>query len=78
MAKFSLTLLLLACSCSLFARAQDSNDEQAATEAAPEYARTSFIHPLTNMPGPSEDVETSFIYPEYVHNTIFVNDCSFT
>lgn len=64
MPRISFTLLLLACSSSLLARAQDS-DEQAATEATPEYSRTSFIHPLTNMPGASEDVETSFIYPDH-------------
>jgi hypothetical protein len=66
MAKLSLTLLLLACSSAMLAYGQDAgSDQAAAAEATPEYSRQSFVHPLTNMPGASEDVETSFIYPGY-------------
>lgn len=64
MTKFSFTLLLLACSSALRARAQDGGDNQAA-EATPDMRQQVFVHPLTNMPGPSEDVETSFFYPGY-------------
>lgn len=28
-----------------------------------------FIHPLTDMPGPNEDVETSFVFPDYPMNS---------
>jgi hypothetical protein len=24
-----------------------------------------FVHPLTDMPGPSDDIETSFLFPDY-------------
>jgi hypothetical protein len=30
-----------------------------------------FIHPLTNMPGPSEDVETSFFFPANIEGRNF-------
>ena len=39
------------------------------SESIPVQPRTTFIHPLTNMPGPSEDVETSFYFPGYTFLT---------
>mmetsp|Transcript_28652 Transcript_28652/g.48361 ORF Transcript_28652/g.48361 Transcript_28652/m.48361 type:complete len:240 (-) Transcript_28652:242-961(-) len=66
MSKICLTLLLLASNCAVLGRAQEDDSsagEQAAASQANEYTPQSFIHPLTNMPGSSEDVETSFLFP---------------
>lgn len=45
------SMLVLACNLGLHAMAEAEDQDRV------------FIHPLTNMPGPSEDVETSYIYP---------------
>ena len=65
MAKFSLTLLLLACGTALLTQAQDDSesDSGGTQQAGQAQGQQTFIHPLTNMPGASEDVETSFFFP---------------
>lgn len=44
------------------------NGEEATEAAAPQQQFQQFIHPLTNMPGSAEDVETSYFFPKYSDN----------
>ena len=53
MAIYSLILVALAALCLIDLRVFAAQQEQ------------TFVHPLTDMPDPSEDVETSFVFPDH-------------
>jgi hypothetical protein len=68
----SLSLLLLACSAA-------AQDQATASQASAPV----FVHPLTNMPPASDDVETAFIYPAHSNQNFPIGEtvtvlCHFT
>lgn len=57
---FSLSSLLLLLPFLSMATSQQNNDATGGS-GRPQV----FIHPLTNMPGPADDIETSYFFPKY-------------
>ncbi len=47
--------------------AQGEGEATTQSEVPPQYQ--TFVHPLTNMPGPAPDVETFSHFPKYVQHT---------
>lgn len=78
-----LSLLVCLSDFMLLTHAQDESADEQTTNSVPVESRTTFIHPLTDMPGPSPDVETSFYFPGHTDQKFPIGEtvtvlCHFT